>query len=1244
MALELQTLQFKVQTDELLKAKTAINDLGVSVSKLNKITEDETKTAIDAEKVKQQQAKTTKEVANAKIAEERANKTLGSSANTLDKLMRNLTNTYSDMAQGSTKGESSILNRARNLGATAQQIAEINQTLEKIGSLNKNPFDASLGAIRSITQELDMLKHRASLASEGIVLSAKHMQEFGRISAEAAAKLESMGVDLKSTEGLTRLNNEIERSQKEYLGYVKQAESYIGVEKERERVARQQANALRTLSDMEEKAASMVAVYTGAMQTGDAVTERSAASVAAYSLKLQQAGIVGVEAANKLKVFSAQQKIIAAQEQKQREAYLTRAIIPQFSDIFVGLTTGQNPLTIMLQQLPQIQDLFTLTGVRAQDTVKVIGSAASEMFLRLKGTAMAVAQGIGLGFQNLGKAFADLAFQMTGFTATAAKMQSLASQGIIPQSWADNAAKFVGSMRNSTAVVGTFSAIAASAITTLGGLAVALYKTHSANQELNRSLNLTGASLGMTYSQVIELSNKLASDGFNANEIKQFISEMAKAGVAAENTLRGSTESAIKFSNVTGQSLEDIAKKYAELSKDPVKSLNDLAIATGQVSQTTVDYVEKLKEQEGAAVASAEAVKILDGVLIQTAADVESNMSPIDKLWKDMKISLSDLWAGVVEFAGSKEVITVVRLVWETFALTINDVVHGLRLVGQTAISLFKILANPLNIGAIWNDYLAQVDIVAKSHQDMINKITGKGTSSGSLSAAIKKENSDAARYRSEYKESEKKALDGLAKYREDYAKKTLTREQYISEELAKRRKANTQAVLKNEKELIAMLGAEWDSANKQKKSSRGSVSSVSKEDNAYAQALERISDLNIRATQTTEANSKAQQLFLDIVSSPNWAKFTETQRVNLAQEIEKAHALELNSNAMREQKKLQEDILKIRTEYQLAAKKDIDEINNKIALIGLTENEKVALQLKLKIEQERLAVIQRINAEAEKSLATGNVSVFDTEAARISAINQANADYSTRASEMISANQNFINQSQSFSAGWSEAFAKYRSELENTANMGSQLFNNMSSSFSNSLMSFVNGTATAKEAFRSFANSVIQEMLRIAAQQLAMKAMGGLFSMFGGLGSGIAGLSAAGDLGSGWVAGATGLGWSSGGYTGPGGKNQPAGIVHKGEVVWSQEDVARAGGVGAVESMRRGLGGYADGGIVTYPSVVPVVQNTNNTTNNTTESTSSTRIINVLDPSIVGDYLATDDGEKLIVNVMQRNQRSLSY
>ena len=50
--------------------------------------------------------------------------------------------------------------------------------------------------------------------------------------------------------------------------------------------------------------------------------------------------------------------------------------------------------------------------------------------------------------------------------------------------------------------------------------------------------------------------------------------------------------------------------------------------------------------------------------------------------------------------------------------------------------------------------------------------------------------------------------------------------------------------------------------------------------------------------------------------------------------------------------------------------------------------------------------------------------------------------------------------------------------------------------------------------------------------------------------------------------------GFSTGGYTGTGGVNEAAGIVHKGEVVFSQRDVARFGGWQAVEALRRGGAG----------------------------------------------------------------------
>lgn len=116
-----------------------------------------------------------------------------------------------------------------------------------------------------------------------------------------------------------------------------------------------------------------------------------------------------------------------------------------------------------------------------------------------------------------------------------------------------------------------------------------------------------------------------------------------------------------------------------------------------------------------------------------------------------------------------------------------------------------------------------------------------------------------------------------------------------------------------------------------------------------------------------------------------------------------------------------------------------------------------------------------------------------------------------------------------------------------------------------------------AKEAILDFFESLARQMFRMMAEDWA----GQLMKMFRGTGQ----QQSTSQNVWGAALGAALGGYSGGGYTGPGGMNQPAGVVHKGEVVWSQHDVARAGGVGAVEAMRLGLRGYASGGVVGMPS-----------------------------------------------------------
>src|SRR5690606_2012582 len=56
-----------------------------------------------------------------------------------------------------------------------------------------------------------------------------------------------------------------------------------------------------------------------------------------------------------------------------------------------------------------------------------------------------------------------------------------------------------------------------------------------------------------------------------------------------------------------------------------------------------------------------------------------------------------------------------------------------------------------------------------------------------------------------------------------------------------------------------------------------------------------------------------------------------------------------------------------------------------------------------------------------------------------------------------------------------------------------------------------------------------------------------------------------------------TAMGFATGGYTGSGGKYEPAGVVHRGEFVFTKEATSRLG-VGNLYNLMRG---YASGGLV---------------------------------------------------------------
>lgn len=131
----------------------------------------------------------------------------------------------------------------------------------------------------------------------------------------------------------------------------------------------------------------------------------------------------------------------------------------------------------------------------------------------------------------------------------------------------------------------------------------------------------------------------------------------------------------------------------------------------------------------------------------------------------------------------------------------------------------------------------------------------------------------------------------------------------------------------------------------------------------------------------------------------------------------------------------------------------------------------------------------------------------------------------------------------------------------------GAQAARNMQTAFADFLF----------DPFSDGLDGMLKGFLKTLQRMAAEAAASQIFQLVGSAASSYTG------QGAGWVNAIGSIlsnGKSEGGYTGPGGKYEPAGIVHRGEVVWSQADVKAVGGPKRANAMRP-TAGYANGGIV---------------------------------------------------------------
>ncbi|MDF7321416.1 phage tail tape measure protein [Proteus mirabilis] len=152
---------------------------------------------------------------------------------------------------------------------------------------------------------------------------------------------------------------------------------------------------------------------------------------------------------------------------------------------------------------------------------------------------------------------------------------------------------------------------------------------------------------------------------------------------------------------------------------------------------------------------------------------------------------------------------------------------------------------------------------------------------------------------------------------------------------------------------------------------------------------------------------------------------------------------------------------------------------------------------------------------------------------------------------------------------GVKKGFAEFQDQATNVYGNVAQISQSAFQGMSNSLSDFV---LTGKANFADFTRSFLEMTTKMLMQMAMLNAMK---AAFGG--------NAVGNF----------FGFASGGYTGDGGKHDPAGVVHKGEFVFTKEATQRLGIANLYRLMDAGKRGYASGGHVGGSAPMSVTQPT---------------------------------------------------
>jgi len=610
-------------------------------------------------------------------------------------------------------------------------------------------------------------------------------------------------------------------------------------------------------------------------------------------------------------------------------------------------------------------------------------------------------------------------------------------------------------------------------------LGYAAYKGSEQTAELNRQLLLTGGAAGKTAGEIENMAVRLRNSvGVTAGAARDMATQLAATGAFGPDTIETAAQAMLKIQKLSQQSTAEIVKDFASMAGGVAQWAAAHNRAYNYLTADQFRYIKQLEAMGNTEAAMRENMRLLDAAF----AKREENLGTLEKAWKSLKEMASSAWDAMLNVGREnpeKELESTRKAVAALEEAIAENTKRGTvdparQRAAQDELFRLKALlgAQQREIERAQKTAADTAKQAAKEQQKIQEEASG--VASGIRAAQNQKALADISAQAAEQLRMTKRQIADLDF---EYANGLMSETEYTNRKIALRKRELQEQADAVDKEI----------ALERKRAPENKVDAANKPVKV-AQLQAKAAELRGQAA-LEEASATGQAARAYALQTKTLDEQAAAQgRSNLEVQIAAARQEALNQGLGRTpelyEKLVQQRIAALTAMNDRSERKAVEDFTTKVG------DEIKTLQLEG--EASRMSTLEhRIRTEQLKLDAEAQKASKDmTDQGKAAMLDAADA-----AKKLIE-QQIRLNyeQSRTFGAGAQEAFRDYIDSATNAAQQAKTLFGNAFRGMEDALVKFVQ---TGKLDFKSLADSIISDMIRIVIQQRITGPLAAAFGSF---------------------------------------------------------------------------------------------------------------------------------------------------